>query len=148
MSSDRISGGNDGFRRAFIVSPRLSRERVSRRGNGESKSGNISAITILGETGADKREPRRSIEIVRFPAGGRFTRKKGTAVFANAWQYRDERGKGDGIRLRSRRHFLLSSHSPGTQLVIVCFIMKSRSLKVSWIFPLGAGSFVFLSHLP
>lgn len=44
--------------RTFIVSPRLSRERVSRRGNGESKSGNISAITILGETGADKRDSR------------------------------------------------------------------------------------------
>lgn len=84
----------DSIRRVVrIVSPRLSCERVSRRANGESKSGNISAITILGETARDKRESRRSIEIVRsgavvrFPAGGRggcFTRKKSTTVFANA----------------------------------------------------------------
>lgn len=96
---------------------------------------------------ADKHKSRRSMEIVRsgrsISCGRvrevRFTRKKGTTVFTNAWQYWDERGKIDGIRLRSRRHFLLSSHSPSIQRVIVCYNEVSISQGfVNVLFRIGS----------
>jgi len=50
MSLDRISSGNDEFRQFYVLFlSELSCERVSHRGNNESKSKNILATTILGE---------------------------------------------------------------------------------------------------